>query len=182
MQHPAWINDSGVPSAESDVRATIGGTWDIANFKNRYGEDYGCAVMPTVTIDDDTKHLGCFVGGKFLGVNPQVSKGDSDRLVAAHELAMYLSGQEAQTKRYETYGIAPCHSEAKKHPNMANDPNMIVLNEQALFGHPQDAVPAAFWSAPGTFVGGIKDGTVTLENIQEAIDTLNNSIIGAPAE
>jgi hypothetical protein len=95
---------------------------------------------------------------------------------------MYLSGQEAQTKRYETYGIAPCHSEAKKHPNMANDPNMIVLNEQALFGHPQDAVPAAFWSAPGTFVGGIKDGTVTLENIQEAIDTLNNSIIGAPAE
>ena len=182
MQHPAWVNDSGVPSAESDVRATIGGTWDIANFKNRYGENYGCAVMPTVTVDGDTKHLGCFVGGKFLGVNPQVSKGDPDRLVAAHELAMYLSGKEAQTKRYENFGIAPCHSEAKKHPNMANDPNMIVLNEQASFGHPQDAVPAAFWSAPSTFVGGIKDGTVTLDNIQQAIDTLNNSIIGAPAE
>ena len=182
MQHPAWVNDSGVPSAKSDVRATIGGTWDIANFKNRYGEDYGCAVMPTVTVDGDTKHLGCFVGGKFLGVNPQVSKGDSDRLVAAHELAMYLSGKEAQTKRYENFGIAPCHSEAKQHPSMVNDPNMIVLNEQAKFGHPQDAIPAAFWTAPGTFVGGIKDGTVTLENIQEAIDTLNNSIIGAPAE
>lgn len=182
MQHPAWVNDSGVPSAESDVRATIGGTWDIKAFKERYGENYGCAVMPTVTVDGDTQHLGCFVGGKFLGVNPQVSRGDTDRLIAAHELAMFLSGKEAQTKRYETSGIAPCHSEAKKHPNMANDPNMIVLNEQAKFGHPQDAVPANFWSAPGTFVGGIKDGTVTLENLQEAINTLNNAIIEAPAE
>ena len=181
MQHPAWVNDSGVPSAESDVRATIGGTWDIAAFKERYGENYGCAVMPTVTVDGETEHLGCFVGGKFLGVNPQVSKGDSDRLIAAHELAMYLSGKEAQTKRYETSGIAPCHSEAKKHPAMVNDPNMIVLAEQAKFGHPQDAVPAAFWSAPQVFVAGIKDGTVTLENIQEAIDTMNKTIAQAPA-
>ena len=181
MQHPAWVNGSGVPTAESDVRATIGGTWDIAKFKEFYGDNYGCAVMPTVTVDDETQHLGCFVGGKFFGVNPQVSSGDADRLVAAHELAMFLAGQKAQTMRYENFGIAPCHSEAKKHPNMANDPNMIVLNEQAKFGHPQDAVPAAFWTAPTTFIGSIKDGTVTLENLQEAIETLNNSIIGAPA-
>ena len=182
MNHPAREKGSGVPTAESDVRATIGGTWDIAKFKEFYGDNYGCAVMPTVTVDGETKNLGCFVGGKFFGVNPQVSKGDPDRLVAAHELAMFLSDKDAQVKRYENFGIGPCHSEAKKHPNMVNDPNMIVLAAQAQFGHPQDAVPAAFWTAPTTFVGGIADGTITLENIQEAIDTLNNSIIGAPAE
>ena len=64
---------------------------------------------------------------------------------------------------------------------MVNDPNMIVLAEQVKFGHPQDAVPAAFWTAPGLFVGGIKDGTITLENLQEAIDTMNKSIAQAPA-
>ena len=64
---------------------------------------------------------------------------------------------------------------------MVNDPNMIVLSEQAKFGHPQDAVPAAFWSAPQVFVAGIKDGTVTPDKLQEAIDTLNNAIIQAPA-
>ena len=57
-----------------------------------------------------------------------------------------------------------------------------MLNQQALFGHPQDAVPAAFWSAPATFIGGIKDGTITAENLQEALNTLNQSITGATEE
>lgn len=182
MSHPAWENGDGVPDAESQVKATIGGTWNISAFKEHYGENYGCAVMPTVTVDGETKNLGCFVGGKFLGVNPQVSSGDTDRLVAAHELAMFLAGEEAQTARYETFGIGPCHSEAKKNPAMENDPNILVLNQQALFGHPQDAVPAAFWTAPQTFIGGIKDGTITAENLQEALNTLNQSITGATEE
>ena len=182
IKHPAWINGSGAPAPESKIKATISGTWDIAALKEFFGENYGCAVMPTVTIDDDTKNLGCFVGGKFFGVNPQVSKGNTERLQAAHELAMYLSGEKAQTERYEKYGIAPCHTEAMKNPSMTNNPNMIVLNEQSKFGHPQDAVPANFWVAAEKFTAGIVDGSVTLNNMQEAIDTLNKSIVNSSLE
>lgn len=182
IKHPAWINSSGAPAPESKIKATISGTWDISALKEYFKENYGCAVMPTITMEGDTKNLGCFVGGKFFGVNPQVSKGDTERLQAAHELAMYLSGEKAQTERYEKYGIGPCHSESMKNPSMASNPNMIVLNEQSKFGHPQDAVPANFWVATEKFIAGIIDGSVTLNNMQEAINTLNNSIVNSGKE
>lgn len=179
MTHPAWENAAGAPAEGSAVKATIAGTWDITACKEYYGEDYGCAVMPTVTVDGETKNLGCFLGGKFFGVNPQVSAGDTDRFVAANELAKFLSGYTCQTKRYEEFSIYPCNLQAQQHPDMATNPNVLVLKAQQEFAHAQAAVPSEFWTAPANLTTGIKDGTYTLDNLQEAVDAFQLAIVGA---
>ncbi len=176
MKDPAWVNTSGVPASDSLTKAVIAGTWSVAAYKEALGENYGVAVMPTVTVDGETKNLGCFLGGKFFGVNPQRSAGDAERLTAAHELAKFLSGAECQTARYEEANIYPCNVNAQNHPLMATDANVQVLKAQSEFAHAQTAVPDTFWNAPAALTGGIKDGTYTLENLQDAIDAFNSAV------
>ena len=176
VNHPAWVNDSGVPAPDSDVAAVIGGTWDIIKFKERWADYYQCAVMPTVTIDGDTQHLGCFLGGKTFGVNPQVSQNNVDRFVAANELAKYLAGHDAQTKRYLERDIFPCIKSALSHPDMEGSQNVAVLEAQFAYARIQTAVPANFWTAPTTLVEGIINGTYTADTLQLACDNLNEAI------
>lgn len=178
MKDPAWVNTSEVPGADSKTKAVIAGTWKVQAYKDLLGDDYGCAVMPTVTVDGETAHLGCFLGGKFFGVNPQRSAGDSERLQAAHELAKFLSGAACQTKRYEEASIYPCNVNAQNHPAMASDPNVLVLKAQSEFAHVQSAVPDTFWNAPSNLTAGIKDGTYTEANLQEAINNFNTAVKG----
>ncbi|MBD5390560.1 extracellular solute-binding protein [bacterium] len=179
MKSPYWQNAMAVPTPKNGLVGCIAGTWDIATYKEELGDNYGCAPMPTITVDGDTQHLGAFLGGKLLGVNPQRAQGNADRLAAAHQLAVFLSGKECQLKRFDDQGVAPCNIEAAKEERVLASPNVQVLLEQAKFAHPQTAVPAAFWTAPNTLTAGIKAGDITLDNLQAAIDTLNNSIRGA---
>lgn len=176
MQSEAWQNEMAAPTPSNNLVACIAGTWDIAAYKEALGDNYGCAVMPTVTVDGDTKHLGAFLGGKLLGVNPQVSQGDNDRLVAAHELAKYLSNEESQLARFEKNGIAPCNKAAAANPEVTSDPNVKVLIAQQEFAHAQTAVPGNYWTAPNTLYTAISDGSFTLEEIATYAKTLNDSI------
>lgn len=186
MQSGVWVNGSGVPASDSKVKATIAGTWDVAGYKEHLGENYGCAPMPTITVDGETKNLGCFLGGKFLGVNPQRSAGDIDRFVAANELAKFLAGQTAQTKRYENANIYPCIKSAQNHPSMATDPNILVLKAQSGFAHAQTAVPDEFWKAPTGLIGTFEDWILnkkayTDADIQAAVKTFNDAVKGVKA-
>ena len=188
VNHPAFLDDSGVPTSGSDVCAVIGGTWNIltydkdkdlyGGYKTIWGDNYACAVMPTVTVDGETAHLGAFLGGKLLGVNPQRSNGDSARLQAAHKLAKFLAGKESQLKRFEANNIAPCHVEAVEDPKVKADPNVAVLAAQAVFAHEQTSVPGGVWSAPGVMVTAMKDGDCTAENLQTYLDAYNKTVIG----
>lgn len=156
VTHPAWQNAMEAPNETNGLVACIAGTWEIAAYKEALGENYGCAVMPTVTIDGDTKHLGAFLGGKLFGVNPLRSSGDEDRLVAAHELAMFLSGKDSQLARFEKAGTAPCHYEASQDEDVQADANVAVLANHGTYAHAQTAVPAEFWNAPTTLVASLK--------------------------
>ena len=112
--------------------------------------------MPTVTVDGETKNLGAFLGGKLFGVNPLRSAGDEDRLVAAHELAMFLSGKDAQLARFENAGVAPCHYEAANSEQVKANENIAVLASHGSYAHAQTAVPGEFWNAPTTLVATLK--------------------------
>ena len=156
VTHPAWQNASEAPNDTNGLVACIAGTWEIAGYREALGENYGCAVMPTVTIDGDTKNLGAFLGGKLFGVNPLRSAGDEDRLVAAHELAMFLSGKDAQLARFENAGVAPCHAEAAANEAVQANENVAVLAAHGSYAHAQTAVPGEFWKAPTNLVATLK--------------------------
>jgi len=183
VSHPAFVNTADVPTVSNELCATIGGTWNISNaegkgIKDFFGENYACAVMPTVTVDGETRNLGAFLGGKLLGVNPQRAAGDVDRLVAAHELAKFLAGKECQLARFEHASIAPCHVEAAADSKVAASANVAVLSAQGAFAHAQTSVPDGVWSAPNVLVTAMINGECTAENLQEYIDAFNNTVIG----
>ena len=178
INHPAWVNTASVPGNSDNVCAVIGGTWDVAAYKALWGNNYACAVMPTVTVDGETKHLGAFLGGKLLGVNPQRAAGNADQIEAAHKLAKFLAGKECQLKRFEYAEIAPCHLEAAKDPKVQASPNVAVLVEQGTFAHAQTAVPDGIWSAPYVLVDAIRNGECTLDNLQDYLEAYNNTVLG----
>lgn len=176
VKHENWQNSMEAPTPDNNLIGCIAGTWDISSYRTALGDDYACAPMPTVTVDGETVNLGAFLGGKLLGVNPARSSGDSDRLVAAHELAKFLSGKECQLKRFDDQKVAPCNIDAAKESRVVNDENVKVLIEQAKFAHAQTAVPGNFWTAPNTLITGMVDGTVTLTNLAAQLVNFNNQI------
>ena len=178
INHPAFVNTAEVPNEYNKIAATIGGTWNVYPIREFYGENYACAVMPTVTVDGETRNLGAFLGGKLLGVNPQRAAGDADRLQAAHELAMFLADEQAQLRRFELAEIAPCHVKLLNDPKVLASPNVAVLSLQGGFAHAQTSVPDGVWSAPNVMVMAMINGECTLENLQTYIDAFNNTVVG----
>ena len=178
VTNPAWQNASEAPNDTNGLLACIAGTWEIAGYKDALGDNYGCAVMPTVTVDGETKNLGAFLGGKLFGVNPLRSAGDEDRLVAAHELAMFLSGKDAQLARFENAGVAPCHYEAANSEQVKANENIAVLASHGSYAHAQTAVPGEFWNAPTTLVATLKSAEFGATDAEFAAicKTFNDSV------
>lgn len=179
VKSSAWQNGMSAPTADNGLVGCIAGTWDISKYKDALGENYGCAVMPKITIDGEEKHMGAFLGGKLLGVNPIVSASDSARATAALDLAKYLTGTEAQLARFKQSGIAPCNKAAAANEEVQASPNIKVLSAQGEFAHAQTVVPAKFWEAPVVVVNAIVKGELDVNNteaLQAALDTMNNTI------
>lgn len=161
---------------ENGISIAVLGTWKVAEAKETLGDNYGVAPLPSMTVDGTTANLGCFVGAKLIGVNPQRSNGDNDRLNAAYLLAQYLSDEEAQVKRFQEQNIGPCNINAVNSEEVKNDANMQVLTKQAAWGHVQGAVPPNLWTASATLITGMQDGTTTLDNLQAALDIYNDTM------
>ena len=180
VTNESWSNTEAFPTAANKVTAVVTGSWNVTTYKaavEAAGGTFACAPIPTVTVDGDTRNVGSFLGYKLYGVNPQASAGDTTRLAVAHEVAIFLAGEETQKARYDAFSVAPTNSNVKALPAVQNTPHIKAIAEQAKYSVPQGAVPAGVWSAPEVFVKGIEAGTITLENLQAALETLNNTII-----
>lgn len=177
VKDPAYVSSTS-KGPGGNVLATVSGPWSASQYATDVGGEanLGCAKLPTVTVDGDTKNLGSFLGYKVLGVNPQASSGNDERLAAAHEVAMYLASKEVQEKRFDSFSTVPTNKEVKELQKVKDSKVVNAIINQTPFAVPQTAVPPQIWTAPQTFVKGIVDGTVTLENMQDALITMNEAI------
>ena len=176
MKHSAYVEKQAAPIAANKLVACIDGSWNVSAYQTAMGADFACMKLPTVTVDGETKNLSSYLGYKMLGVNPLVSAGDTQRLLAAHNFARYLSSKEVQEKRFDTFGIAPTNKEVSVLDKVTSSEAIKAIGDQAKYAVPQTAVPGNIWTAPQTFTQGIIDGTVTLDNMAAALETLNASI------
>lgn len=176
MKHSAYVETQAAPIAANKLVACIDGSWNVSAYQTAMGADFACMKLPTVTVDGETKNLSSYLGYKMLGVNPLVSAGDTQRLLAAHNFARYLSSKEVQEKRFDTFGIAPTNKEVFALDKVTSSAAIKAIGDQAKYAVPQTAVPANIWSAPQAFTQGIIDGTITLDNMAAALETLNASI------
>lgn len=180
VTHDAYQETQAAPTAANGVVACVDGSWNASTYEAAMGEGYAATKLPTVTVsyngDTQTTTLGSFLGYKNYGVNPQRSSGDAERLALAHEVAAYLCSEEVQESRFDNFQTAPTNTNVAALEKVQTNVSVMAINEQAVYATPQTAVPANIWSAPQELVANIKDGSVTEENIAEAMVTLNNSI------
>jgi len=103
--HPAFL-----PGDQNILTGTIGdtvcagvcGTWVADAIKERLGDNYAAAKLPTFTVNGEQVQMGSFGGCKILGVNTQ-----SAYPVEAMNLAEFLTSEESQLRRFEARGYGP---------------------------------------------------------------------------
>lgn len=147
--HPAFL-----PGDQNILTGTIGdsvcagvcGTWVADAIKERLGENYAAAKLPTFTVDGEQVQMGSFGGCKILGVNTQ-----SMYPVEAMNLAEFLTSEESQLRRFEVRGYGPSNLKVAKSEAIASDPALSALAAQSDYAVTQ-LIIGDFWT-PATAFG-----------------------------
>ncbi|MBR6027584.1 MAG: extracellular solute-binding protein [Clostridia bacterium] len=139
---PAFVNNSLAERA-ANAAALVSGTWD-GETVGRLWAHPGAAKLPAV----NGMQLGSFGGYKLIGVKPQLTDA---RDAAAHALAAWLAGEQAQIRRQNILGWLASNPTARSRGNSSwYDAG---LTAQAPYAVPQGMYPYCFWEA-GWFMGG----------------------------
>ena len=146
--HPAYTSgdDTVLQGGMGDaICAGISGTWVAAAMKEKLGDNYAAAKLPTFTVDGEQVQMGSFLGCKILGVNTQ-----TQHPVEAMELAEYLTSEEAQIRRYEVRGYGPSNLNAAASEEVSADVALSALAAQSEFGVSQHVL-GTFWTPAEAF-------------------------------
>ena len=188
VNHPALViqtDDSKLiagftTDAEGKVEAAAGvsGTWNAQSIKDLLGDNMGVAKLPTVEIGGEQKQLTTYMGCKLIGVN-----GYSENKAEAHKLAMWLTNEQNQLKRFETRGFGPSNKTVAASEAVANNPVIAAVMAQAKFSRAQKSVPSNYWTPMGSlitpFIERKEEGTLldyTETELQELLDALVSQI------
>lgn len=180
------------PSGEaSGFGAIVEGSWNYTNFRDGkknedgtfayvgMGDKLGCAKLPTVTVDGETKNLGSFLGYKLYGVNPQKSSGNADRLALLHTVANFLVSDATQEGRWDELQVAPTSDKVAALTKVASDDHIKAINDQAKFSVGQTIVPNGIWAGMITLADSIKKNlSASDEQLTEFLKAFNNKVIG----
>lgn len=166
------------PNAEgkTEAAAAVSGTWNAATIKELLGDNMGVCKLPTANISGSQVQLSGFMGYKLIGVN-----GYSKNKAEAHKLALWLTNQENQLKRFETRGFGPTNKVVAEMDIVKNDPVIGAVLEQAQYNRAQKSVPGNYWTPMGSLITPIilaKDEKteVTDENLMEYLKATCDAI------
>ncbi len=128
-----------------EICAGVSGTWVSAAIKEKLGDNYGAAKLPTFTVNGEQVQMGSFLGCKIVGVNTQTANP-----VEAMNLAEYLTSEQAQIRRYEVRGYGPSNVKAAASETITADVALSALAAQSEFGVSQHVL-GAFWTPAEAF-------------------------------
>ena len=188
VNHPALViqtDDSKLiagftPNAEGvvEVAAGVSGVWNAKTIKDLLGDNMGVAKLPTATIGGESKQLVTYMGCKLIGVN-----GFSQNKGEAHKLAMWLTNEQNQLKRYEVRGFGPTNKAVAANSAVLSDEVLSAVMAQAEFSRAQKSVPGNYWTPMGSlitpFIERKEAGTLadyTDAELQELLDALVQQI------
>lgn len=152
------------------VKAYFSGDWEYEENKKALGDNLGCAVLPSITIDGQQKQMCAFANSKSVGVNPY-----ADNLELAQELAAFLTSAEAQLARYQLCGTVPC--DASLMDAMEGAPAIqAMLAVFATCARVQPTLPWVYWSSCSRLAEEILRGLVTHGNAAEKTEEFNAAL------
>ena len=107
----------------------------------------GVCVLPKITVKGEQVQLSGYMGYKLIGVN-----GYSKNKVEAHKLALWLTNEQNQLKRFETRGFGPTNKVVSSMDKVQKDPVISVVLEQAQYNRAQKGVPGNYWTPMGSLI------------------------------
>lgn len=146
--NPAFVtgDDSVLQGGIGDnICCGISGPWTSASIKEKLGDNFAAAKLPTFTCGGKQVQMGSFLGCRVLGVNTQ-----SAHPVEAMELAEYLTNEKSQARRFEELGYGPSNINVASSDAVASDPALKALAEQSKYAISQH-VNGAYWTPAEAF-------------------------------
>ena len=150
------------------------GSWDYTAVKEALGDNFGVAVLPTITIDGAEKQMKSFAGSKAIGVNPNAQYPQ-----VAVALAKFLGSADAQKKHYELRSVVPCNTELLEQEDVQSD--ALVVAQNATFDTTSILQPFVsnmgnYWTPAENFGNSLLNGEVTKDNAADMTKSLNESL------
>ncbi|MCR4586835.1 MAG: extracellular solute-binding protein [Lachnospiraceae bacterium] len=157
----SFQNGSSI-SEGTNIGAIVDGTWDSGAAKDLFGDNMGCAALPTFTGSDGKTYQMSGMGGyKLLGVKPQE---DELKLAVCDAVALFLSSEDVQLARYKELGWGPSNTAAFNSAEVQADPIIVAVATQMTYAKPQLQYPEAFWNAAGSLGGDLVSKTLTADS------------------
>ena len=180
--------------AYADSAVWINGIWNATAAEEHFGENFAATDLPSFEVDGKSYHLGSFTGNKLIGVKPQA---DATRGLVLHLLANYLTNEQCQMERYETFQWGPSNLKAQASDAVQANPSLAALALQGAYGIAQGQISGQWWDigkvlgADAKAAGSVADLEKALEVYRAAIDAIFNqseadkmrwSVIGAVSD
>ncbi len=174
-------NPGFLPIADGDISnqinagnvcAVISGTWDAEAAQKAFGDGYAAAKLPTFTCAGQQVQMGCFSGGKLIGVNAYAKNSGWAVL-----LAEFLTNEESQVARFNARQQAPSNINAAADPAVEANVAIAASAAQDAYGVVQ-SVGGKYWDPAKSFGEQIAQGTIASDDasIQAALDSLVEGI------
>ena len=109
---------------DGSINAMFSGSWDAGAIKEALGDNMGVAALPTYTLNGEEKQMYAYAGTKAVGVNAQ-----SDYMVQAVELAIFLANEYSQRLHYELEDVVPCHTALLEDEEIMSDEVVAAIND-----------------------------------------------------
>ena len=146
-----YVNKSNFEG--DNIGAIVTGTWNAEDAEEYFGDDLGVCKLPTFTVEGQTYQLGSFSGYKVMGVKPQE---DLDRLEFCTALAQYLTGEQCQKERFDTFQWGPSNKNLQATSAVQTNPSLLALKEQNKYSVSQGYIPNEWWTSAADLAGKAK--------------------------
>lgn len=159
---------------DGSINAMFSGSWDAAAVKEALGDNMGVAALPTYTLNGEEKQMYSYAGTKAVGVNTQ-----SDYMVQAVELAIFLGNEYSQRLHYELENVVPCHTALLEDEEIVTDEVVAAINDtfnRTSILQPNLAEMSNCWTPVENMGKGIRNGSITHENSAEQTEQMNEAM------
>jgi len=148
------------------IAAGVCGTWVADAIKEKLGDNFGAAKLPTFTCGGEQVQMGSFAGYKLVGVKAQTKNP-----VEAMELAEWLTNEQNQLLRFQKRAMGPSNVKVAESAEVKANLPLAALAEQSKFATSQKDVLNSYWT-PAEAFGTAMEAKDYSKSLQEQLDEM----------
>ena len=156
----------------TDAGVVITGIWNANAAAEHFGKNLGATKLPSFTVDGQSYQLGSYSGNKLMGVKPQQ---DVRKQAVLHLLAQFLTNEECQNQRYESFQWGPSNKNAQASDAVQSNISLAALAAQNAFATPQGQIAGVYWDNASA-LGAVAKAATSDADLQTGLDNYKAAI------